>query len=117
MECRATWNDETIAVSDKCILTEGNLYFPPDSVKHEFLRQSDKQYTCRWKGQAGYFDLVVNGKVNKDAAWYYYAPSEAAMSIKDYVAFDKSLGVKMEGEASNRLYSPWEKELEAHARR
>jgi uncharacterized protein (DUF427 family) len=103
---KATWNGKVIAESDRCITTEGNLYFPPDSVKREYLRDSDRQYTCHWKGQAGYYDIVVDGKVNKDAAWYYYEPSEVAMSIKDYVAFDVDLGVSVEGTAAERLEQP-----------
>ncbi len=106
MTCKATWNGAIIAESDKCITTEGNLYFPPDSVEREFLRPSARQYTCYWKGQAGYYDLMVKGKVNRDAAWYYYAPSEAAMAIKDYVAFDKGLGVKVGGDATSRIDPP-----------
>lgn len=110
MACKATWNGETIAESDKCIMTEGNLYFPPESVKREYLQPSERQYTCHWKGQAGYYDLAVKGKINKDAAWYYYEPSEAAKDLKDYVSFDKSLGVKVEGDAISRIDPPSAKE-------
>lgn len=35
------------------------------------------------KGQASYFDIVVNGKVNEAGAWYY--PDPAADDIKNYV--------------------------------
>ena len=38
--------------------------------------------------------VVVGGQTNKDAAWYYAEPSEAAKSIKDHVAFWR--GVKVE---------------------
>lgn len=108
MTCKAVWNGEIIAESDKCITTEGNLYFPPGSVKRKFLQPSERQYTCPWKGQAGYYNLSVKGKVNKDATWYYYRPSEAAKSIKDYVAFDKRLGVKVEGDATSKIDPPTE---------
>ncbi len=100
---KATWNGKVIAESDQCVLVEGNLYFPPDSVKREYLKRGEREYTCPWKGQAGYYDLVVDGKVNKDAAWFYYKPSEAAMPIKDYVAFDEGKGVTIEGAAASRL--------------
>ncbi|MDP2931847.1 MAG: DUF427 domain-containing protein [Chloroflexota bacterium] len=108
MSCKATWNGEIIAASDRCITTEGNLYFPPDSVKREFVRPSSRRYTCFWKGEAGYYDLVVKGKVNKDAAWYYDKPSEAAKAIKDYVSFDRSLEVKVDGDAVSKIKPPWE---------
>lgn len=106
MGCKATWNGATVAESDRCITTEGNLYFPPDSVKREYLRPSARRYHCHWKGEAGYYDLVIKGKVNKDAAWYYFEPSEAAMDIKDYVSFDRELGVEVEGDAVRRIVPP-----------
>lgn len=90
---KAIWDETPIAESDYCIEVEGNQYFPPDSVKHEFLKSSSTTTSCPWKGEAHYYDVVVNGKVNKDAAWYYPKPKEAASNIKDYVAFWK--GVKI----------------------
>jgi uncharacterized protein (DUF427 family) len=36
---------------------------------------------------ASYFNVIVDGEVNKRAAWYYSTPSHAASSIKDYVTF------------------------------
>jgi uncharacterized protein (DUF427 family) len=103
---KAIWNGEVLAESDRGILVEGNIYFPPDSVKKEFLRRSQTEYTCPWKGQAGYYDVVVKGEVNRDAAWFYYQPSEVAMVIKDYVAFDTGLGVAVEGTTASRLDRP-----------
>jgi uncharacterized protein (DUF427 family) len=103
---KAIWNGEVLAESDRGMFVEGNIYFPPDSVKKEFLKRSQTEYTCPWKGQAGYYDVVVKGKVNRDAAWFYYRPSEVATVIKDYVAFDTSLGVAVEGSAASRLDRP-----------
>jgi uncharacterized protein (DUF427 family) len=93
-----------IAESDEAIEVEGNLYFPLNSVKTEYLEGSEKEYTCPWKGQAGYYDVVVKGETYRDAAWSYYEPSEAAMKIKDYVAFES--GIKVEGKSSSRLTHP-----------
>jgi uncharacterized protein (DUF427 family) len=84
---RAIWNGEVLAESDRAIVVEGNHYFPPDSISRKFLHESDSHTTCPWKGLASYYDVQVNGAVNKDAAWYYPAPKEAARQIKDYVAF------------------------------
>lgn len=103
---KAIWNGEVLAESDQGVFVEGNIYFPPDSVKKEFLKRSQTEYTCPWKGQAGYYDVVVKGKVNRDAAWFYYRPSEVAMVIKNYVAFDTSLGVAVEGATASRLDRP-----------
>lgn len=84
---RAIWNGIVLAESDACEVVEGNQYFPADAVKKEHLRPSEKQTTCSWKGTASYYDVVVDGKVNKDAAWYYPDPKDAAKQIRNYVAF------------------------------
>ena len=90
---KAIWNDVTLAQSDETIVVEGNHYFPPDSVKREYLKESDTHTTCPWKGEASYYTVVVGDAVNKDAAWYYPEPKEAAHQIKDYVAFWKGVEV------------------------
>jgi uncharacterized protein (DUF427 family) len=69
----ATWNGATIAESDKTVVVEGNHYFPPGSVRKEFLQASSTTSRCPWKGTARYYSLVVDGKTNEDAAWYYPA--------------------------------------------
>jgi uncharacterized protein (DUF427 family) len=84
---KAIWNGEVLAESDRTIVVEGNQYFPPDSINGEYFHESNLHTTCPWKGLASYYDIQVNGEVNKDAAWYYPAPKEAAKQIKDYVAF------------------------------
>jgi uncharacterized protein (DUF427 family) len=48
---------------------------------------------CGWKGEASYYNVVVNGQTNKDAAWYYPSTKPAADEIKGYVAFWR--GVKV----------------------
>ena len=91
---KAIWNGVVLAESEHTERVEGNLYFPPDTVNWELVKKSDTHTTCFWKGQASYYHVEVDGKVNKDAAWYYPDPSEAATRIKDYVAFWH--GVKVE---------------------
>ncbi len=91
---RAIWNGAVIAESDRCTVVEGNQYFPPETVKREFLRDSDTHTDCPWKGTASYYDVVVEGQTNKDAAWYYPQTTAAATNIKGYIAFWK--GVKVE---------------------
>jgi uncharacterized protein (DUF427 family) len=90
---KASWNGATIAESDKTIVVEGNHYFPPDAVKQEFLQSSNTHTICPWKGEASYYDVVVNGDVNKDAAWYYPETKPAAAEIKGYVAFWRGVSV------------------------
>ena len=88
---KAIWNGEVLAESDETIKVEGNHYFPIKSVKTEFLKNSNTHTSCHWKGNASYYDVVVNGKVNKDAAWYYPNPSTLANKIKNYLAFWKGV--------------------------
>lgn len=86
---KASWKNCVIADAspDVVKVVEGNVYFPIETVRKEFLRASNTQTRCGWKGTAGYYDIVVDGEVNKDAAWYYAEPFEAAKSIAGYVAF------------------------------
>ena len=91
---KAVWRDAVIAESNDTIVVEGNHYFPPDAINREHFKPSDTHTTCPWKGEASYYDVVVEDQTNKDAAWYYPQPKEAAGQIKDYVAFWK--GVKVE---------------------
>jgi uncharacterized protein (DUF427 family) len=92
---KATWNGAVLAESDRCEVVEGNQYFPPDSIRREYLRESSNHTTCPWKGVASYYDVVVDGQTNKDAAWYYPETKAAANNITGYVAFWH--GVKVEG--------------------
>jgi len=91
---KAIWNGEVIAESDKIINLEGNKYFPVQSVKKEFLKENETRTVCHWKGTASYFDVIVDGVVNEDAAWYYPDPSAMAGKIKDYVAFWKGVEIR-----------------------
>ena len=74
---------------------EGNHYFPPSDVAFEFLEESRSSTHCTWKGEASYYTVVVEGERNKDAAWFYAAPYDAASMIKDHIAFWK--GVQISG--------------------
>ena len=91
---KASWNGTTIAESDNTVVIEGNHYFPREAIRNEYFQDSNTHTTCPWKGEASYFNVVVNGEVNKDAAWYYPDPKQAAAEIKDRVAFWR--GVKVE---------------------
>ena len=91
---RALWKGTVIAESDRCELVEGNHYFPAEAVRREFLRPSTTHTTCSWKGVASYYDVVVGGDVNRDAAWYYPEPKPAAVQVKDRVAFWRGVVVE-----------------------
>jgi uncharacterized protein (DUF427 family) len=92
----ATWNGVTIAdaPADRVEIVEGNVYFPEDAVRREYLTASETHTVCAWKGTASYYDVTVNGEVNRDAAWYYPQPKDAAKNVTGRIAFWK--GVKVE---------------------
>ena len=90
---KATWNGQTLAESNDTIVVEGNHYFPASSLVKEHFKPSDTHTTCGWKGVASYYDVVAGEKVNKDAAWFYPAPKDAARNITNHVAFWKGVDV------------------------
>ena len=91
---KAIWNGKVLAESNATVIVEGNHYFPPESIHQEYFQPSDKHTTCPWKGVASYYNVVVDGQVNKDAAWFYADPKPAAKQIKDRVAFWRGVDVK-----------------------
>lgn len=90
---KAKWNNAIVAESDNTIVVENNHYFPAESIKKEYFKASTTHSTCPWKGVASYYTLEVNGKENKDAAWFYPEISELAKQIKGFVAFWKGVEI------------------------
>ncbi len=90
---KAEWNGVTLGSSDATVVVENNHYFPADAIDPALLRPSTTTSVCGWKGTAHYYDVVAGGAVNKDAAWYYPEPKDAAANIKGHLAFWK--GVKV----------------------
>ena len=90
---KALWNGEIIAQSDETIIVDNNHYFPHDSIIKQFFAQSDTHTVCGWKGQVNYYDVVVNGETNSDAAWYYPTAKDEAKEIENHVAFWKGVEV------------------------
>ncbi|NND37458.1 MAG: DUF427 domain-containing protein [Gammaproteobacteria bacterium] len=91
---KAVWKDQVIAESDDTVVVENNHYFPLESVDRSLLEESDTTSACPWKGTANYYHIVVDGETNRDAAWYYAEPKDAAAEIRGRVAFWK--GVRVE---------------------
>jgi uncharacterized protein (DUF427 family) len=91
---KAIWNNQIVAESDETIVFEGNHYFPPSTIKTEFFENSEMHTICPYKGEASYYNLMVDGQKNKDAAWYYPTTKMGYEKIAGYVAFWR--GVKVE---------------------
>ena len=91
---KATCLGTTLAESDDTVVVEGNHYFSADSINRKNFRESETHTICPWKGQASYYDIVVGEEVNKDAAWYYPEPKDAAENFKGRIAFRKGVEVE-----------------------
>jgi uncharacterized protein (DUF427 family) len=93
----ATWNGAVLAESDDTVVVEGNHYFPPEAVNWDHFTANSSSSVCPWKGVASYYDVEVDGEVNRSAAWYYAEPSPAAAEIKDHIAFWRGVKVESDG--------------------
>ena len=88
------WNGKTLAESDDTVVVEGNHYFPKVAINTEYFHPSETNTVCGWKGTASYYDVVVDGEINGDAAWYYPETKDEAKNIEGYVAFWKGVEVR-----------------------
>lgn len=91
---QARWKGRMIAESDDTVVLEGNHYFPAESVDTTLLKPSATTSGCPWKGTASYYSIVIDGQENRDAAWYYPDPKEAAAEIRGRIAFWKGVEVR-----------------------
>jgi uncharacterized protein (DUF427 family) len=91
----AIWNGAVIAdaTDDQVKIVEGNVYFPRSAVKMDLLQDSATHTVCGWKGTASYYDVVVDGERNADAAWYYPDPKPEAADVDGRIAFWKGVTV------------------------
>jgi len=94
MVVRAVWKGAVLAESDVTQVVEGNHYFPPAALCQKYFKPSETTTLCGWKGTSHYYDVVVDGHVNADAAWYYPDPKPEAGHLKDHVAFWKGVEVR-----------------------
>lgn len=90
---KAIWKGKIIAQSNETVMVENNHYFPPESINREYIMDNDTHTTCPWKGLASYYDIVVDGEINKDAAWYYPHPKPLVKKLANYVAFWKGVEI------------------------
>lgn len=97
---KAIWNNQVIAEADRdeLIYIEQNWYFPPSSIKQEFLQKSDTPYTCPWKGVCQYFNVTDGTNTSQDNAWSYPEPLSTAIDrvkkdFSNYVAFWRDVQV------------------------
>jgi uncharacterized protein (DUF427 family) len=97
---KAVLGDVVIAEAPKedLISIEGNWYFPPSSVKSEYLVESPTPYHCPWKGDCQYFSVKDGESLLQDRAFSYPDPIPTAFDrvgkdFSNYVAFWKEVKV------------------------
>lgn len=97
---KAVWKNQVVAEAPKedLIYIEGNWYFPADALDKNYITPSSTHTTCFWKGEASYFNLVVDGQENSDAVWYYPKPLDGSIEkvkkdFTNYVAFWRGVEV------------------------
>ncbi len=62
-------------------------YLPLRDINRAALRPAPGSSFCEWKGQASYYDVLVEGQKAERVAWTYKRPSPSFQPIQDHVAF------------------------------
>ncbi|MCJ2058441.1 DUF427 domain-containing protein [Methylobacterium sp. J-048] len=63
------------------------FYIPRADIRADHFGPSARTSHCPYKGDARYFDLVIDGTRRPDAVWSYEAPYPAVAKIQGHVAF------------------------------
>ena len=92
---KAIWKDVVLAESETTIHVDGSHYFPPETLKMEYLRPSEHTSVCSWKGTASYYDIVVGDEVNEQAAWCYADTKPEADHFRGHIGFWKGVQVEV----------------------
>jgi len=62
-------------------------YIPPEDVRFDYLSPTSRQSVCEYKGLASYYNLKVDQRSSKNAAWSYPTPNTGYEVLKDHLAF------------------------------
>lgn len=90
---QAIFNEMVLAQSDDIVMMDGNVYFPREAMRSDFFRASTHTTVCGWKGEARYWDVVVDGQEISNVVWSYDFPKPAAERIRERFAFYRGRGV------------------------
>jgi uncharacterized protein (DUF427 family) len=92
---KATVDQQIIAQSDDIVACHGYDYFPRAAVRMDRLEKTEKtadDLKCPHGVQ--FYDVIVDGKRHKRAAWSYEAPRPEMMQVKDRFGFWEAVEVK-----------------------
>ncbi len=89
---RISWRDHTIVSTTKALdLREGSspavLYVPREDADLRFFAKTERSTHCPHKGDAAYYTLQDGEARAENAVWTYETPFDAALPIKDHLAF------------------------------
>lgn len=62
-------------------------YIPREDTDMTRLQRSDHRSYCPFKGDAGYFSIVSDGRTLANAVWTYETPYDAVKAITGHLAF------------------------------
>lgn len=85
---RAIWNGHVIADSDRTTELDGYRYFPPASVRMDYLKavnQTEADRRCPHSVQ--FFDLSDGTHSSGRSAWTYKAPRASYAHVADWIGF------------------------------
>jgi uncharacterized protein (DUF427 family) len=94
-DMKALCDAVVLAESDDIVMVDGNPYFPRESMRTEYFRDSQLTTVCGWKGTARYWDVVVEGRELSNVVWSYETPKPAAENIRERFAFYRGKGVEL----------------------
>lgn len=105
---RVDIDGHTIAESSNVMMLFETLlptryYLPKTSVNWRYLVPSITTSGCPYKGEANYYDVVVQDKVHKDAIWWYKYPALESGAITGRVCFyNEKVDVFLDGVLQER---------------
>lgn len=59
---KATVGSTVLAEADAWEEVEGNVYFPPSSIKTGYFSKTEHSTHCPWKGDASYYTIKTDGE-------------------------------------------------------
>jgi uncharacterized protein (DUF427 family) len=85
---KASLNGKQIAASDDVVETGGYHYFPPGSVRTEWLQKSPKTaHDLECPHGVQFYDVVIDGERHTRNAWVYEAPQPKMAAVRDRFGF------------------------------
>ncbi len=88
---KAIWNGEVIAESKKAKEVNGYIYFPPNSVRKEYLQKSYTKHIDAELGTANFYNIRVGDAINWNGAWYYPDIKNEDLHIEGSLHFPRVL--------------------------